>query len=361
MKKREAIVITVLFALLIALPLALTLFREKREFSEWENRNLAAFPALTAESVFSGEFGQSFESWLTDHFAFRDSLVKLKRRADAALMIREAGGIVIGENGLFDIPEKVDEKAVSKNVSAINSFCEKYSLPTTLILVPSAAEVFPNSPPALAPRTEESRVIDEIYSSLEGARTLDAVKALQKLDYSEAFYKTDHHWTSRGAAEVYKAWQGDRNFEFETVSEEFYGTLTSRSGDLSVKADLIEKITSGDAFSYVSGDEKRDSMYFDDYLEKKDKYSYFLGTNKALVELSGGVQNGKTLLVFKDSFAHSFVQCAAVDFERVILVDLRYVTSPISTLIDTDEIDEVLFLYSTETFTTLDNMVFLNI
>ena len=41
--------------------------RESR-FTETENRTLAGFPEVTAESVFSGRFGQEFETYLLDQF-----------------------------------------------------------------------------------------------------------------------------------------------------------------------------------------------------------------------------------------------------------------------------------------------------
>jgi hypothetical protein len=43
----------------------------------------------------------------------------------------------------------------------------------------------------------------------------------------------------------------------------------------------------------------------------------------------------------------------------VILVDLRYVTSPVNTLVDLSEVTDVLFLYSVENFTTQDNMMWI--
>ena len=37
-------------------------------YSETENRNLAAFPQLTVESLFSGKFGKDMETYLLDRF-----------------------------------------------------------------------------------------------------------------------------------------------------------------------------------------------------------------------------------------------------------------------------------------------------
>lgn len=38
------------------------------EFTETENRTLAAFPEVTVQSLFSGQFGQEIETYLLDRF-----------------------------------------------------------------------------------------------------------------------------------------------------------------------------------------------------------------------------------------------------------------------------------------------------
>lgn len=365
MKRTEAIIITAVFSLLLVVGLVGTLISDKPDFSEWENRELAEFPEASVDSVLSGKYGQDFEGWLTDRFVARDFWVKLKRVSDSALGIKESNGVVVGNNALFDIPDKVSDKAVEKNISAINAFQKKTSLPTSIILVPSTATVFYEDAPSLFPSNDEEALVEDIYSRLDNVTAVDTLPVLRTMSLDEAFYKTDHHWTSKGASAVYSVWRNTENtFELETVAEDFYGTLTSRSGDISIKADTVEKITSGDAFVSCKvfdgvNTTKYPSMYFDSYLGLKDKYSYFLGTNQPMVTLETANDTGRVLLMLKDSFAHSFVQCASTDFDKVILIDLRYLTSPLDTLLDLNEVTDVLFLYSLENFTTQDNMMWI--
>ncbi len=360
MKKHDSIIITVLFCLFLAIPLAATLLSPKKEFSEWENRELATISAPSGEEIFSGKFGSNFETWLTDHFFARDFWVKLKRSADSALMIKESNGVIIGDGALFDIPDERNAETVDKNISAINTLA-KTGIKTSVILIPSSGSVFPEALPYAAPDFGELFAIEDIYSRLENTACVDTYPVLKGLGLENAFFKTDHHWTARGAASVYATWKnGNKDFEFESLSDSFYGTLTSRSGDTSVSPDRFERITSGDAFvscRIFNGAKwsEYDSMYFDSYLDKKDKYSYFLGTNEPLVVLDTG-RDGKTLLVFKDSFSHSFAQCLSEDYARVILVDLRYMNDIALAEINTEDVDEVLFLYGLENFTTLDKM-----
>lgn len=53
---------------------------EKKDFSENENRYLASFPHFSLERVVSGAYMEDWNSWLADHFPFRDFLWVRKRR-----------------------------------------------------------------------------------------------------------------------------------------------------------------------------------------------------------------------------------------------------------------------------------------
>lgn len=49
-------------------------------YTETENRTLAAFPDLTFQSVFSGKFGEEFETYLLDRFPIRDTAISAVNR-----------------------------------------------------------------------------------------------------------------------------------------------------------------------------------------------------------------------------------------------------------------------------------------
>ena len=66
-------------------------------------------------------------------------------------------------------------------------------------------------------------------------------------------------------------------------------------------------------------------MYFSEFLDKKDKYAYFLGQNQPAITVYGNSGGGK-LLIFKDSYAHCMApMLLEKNFSQVTLVDLRYV------------------------------------
>ena len=71
MKKSANIIQTIVFCVFIAALAILCLVTPSKEFSEQENRYLDQAPKFTFEKLFSGEFIEDFEGYVTDQFVFR--------------------------------------------------------------------------------------------------------------------------------------------------------------------------------------------------------------------------------------------------------------------------------------------------
>ena len=90
--------------------------------------------------------------------------------------------------------------------------------------------------------------------------------------------------------------------------------------------------------------EMHGSLFFRDFLEKKDKYAVYFGGNYAKVDISMEISRGsENLLIIKDSFANSFVPYLLDDFGYITMVDTRFYREDISQL--AKSYDRVLVLY----------------
>ena len=156
------------------------------------------------------------------------------------------------------------------------------------------------------------------------------------------FYRTDHHWTSLGAfygANAVLSSLGrptlDRaDFTPEVVSDDFNGTLYSTSGIHWLTPDEMEYWVEEDGISVTSwrtGSPELAALYERSYLDKKDKYSSFLGGNQPLCVLKNedNPDGGKILLV-RDSYSDSLAPFLAQSFSEVHLLDLRYYRAPVA-------------------------------
>ena len=85
------------------------LFLPKKEYSAQENRYLESFPEFTLETVLDGSFMQDFETYLSDHFPFREMFMTIQSRYQRFLGRNQVGEIYIGRDGYY-IEEYQNEK-----------------------------------------------------------------------------------------------------------------------------------------------------------------------------------------------------------------------------------------------------------
>ena len=330
-----------------------------REFSDGENRNLAQFPKASGQSLMDGSFFKGINDYYSDQFVFRDQWISLKSGVDVARGQRIENGVIVGSGGyLFAEPEEPLKEAYEKNNSAINSFADGHpDIHISMILAPAAANILKDKVPGNIYVRDQMADVDEFGKRLSDKISfINAGNLLSEKKDEYIFYRTDHHWTSNGAktvvdgaAENLGIKADTEDFDKYTVTEDFYGTLSSKSG-LGTAKDSIDVFASKkDVEYYVRyADENiiSSSMFNSEKLEEKDKYTVFFGGNHPLVEIHTTAQTGKNLLLFKDSYANSIVQFIYPYYDNIIMVDPRYYYEDISQVIKNNKISDVLFCYS---------------
>ncbi|MEG2429974.1 MAG: hypothetical protein RSA99_06270, partial [Oscillospiraceae bacterium] len=86
-------------------------------------------------------------------------------------------------------------------------------------------------------------------------------------------------------------------------------------------------------------------LFFPEWLEKRDKYSYFLNTVCGKTKITSENKNGKKLLLVGDSYSRSFATMLAPSFEEIYLVDLRFYNEDVQKLIKTEGITDSLTMF----------------
>lgn len=108
--RRGAPLITLFFAIPLFLLAILALVLPKPTVSASENRTLATMPAFSLESLFSGKFMRDFESFYTDTFPFRESMLS------AATDIKGLAGIK-GEEELVFVQGSGDDLGSGEGIA----------------------------------------------------------------------------------------------------------------------------------------------------------------------------------------------------------------------------------------------------
>lgn len=345
-----------LFALLLAALFAAFLLLPKRGYSENENRYLTEKPNFSLDALLSGSYTADFESYVTDGFPFRDAWISLKSRLDLAVGRRDTGGVYVTRDGcLIEMFDSIDQAQYDRNLTYLRAAREALEGRLDsfrVLLVPTAAKVWQDR---IAPYTadiDQAQLLDQA----DGLLSLDCLQILSDHREEEIYYRTDHHWTSRGAYYVYEALMGtealpESAFTIETLSEDFLGTTFSKAG-IWFEKDRIEAWQPDTVYTIEHNLDGRllDSMYDRSFLDKKDKYSVFLGGNQALSVIRTDNPNGRRLMLVKDSYANTFVQFLLPHYEEIHIVDLRSFALPLSAYIEEQQITDLLVLYNLKGF-----------
>jgi hypothetical protein len=101
---------SVLFIVIIMAVGIVTLLSPKEKFSNYEKRTLAAFPILSKESFFSGNFFKGIDSYYADHFIFRISITAFDKNIKALLGVQDDGVTLYA-----DAPKTDQNNAVAVN------------------------------------------------------------------------------------------------------------------------------------------------------------------------------------------------------------------------------------------------------
>ncbi len=353
-------------ALIIMLVFLFNMLAPYVEYSELENRYLQKMPKFTISGILNGSYMEDLETYLNDHFIGRNSFVKLKAGLEYILGKKENNGVYICDDDyLIEKPASYKEDIINNNLNAIKTLDDLERFNITVSVVPPAYEIMQEHLPENVYDDTILRLNSHIKETLSntGVNNVDTTEDLRRYKDSYLYYRTDHHTTSNGAFIIYnklaealdyKALSGD-DFKISDVTRKFYGTTYSRALR-HVTADVISEYkpleTARFKVIFPYENKEADSMYFPEHLATKDKYSYFLDGNHALTIIKSPNKNGKSLLVFKDSYANCTVPMIANHFETVHMIDLRYYNDDVIAYLTENNIEDVMFLYSSQTFMT---------
>ena len=213
----------------------------------------------------------------------------------------------------------------------------------TALIVPSPAGILRDMLPENAPYFNEDKAFGRLGDIL-GGTLLDSRETLSAVD--DPYYRTDHHWTTMGAQAAYTLWaqatgHTARSYDLTLATDSFRGTLYSKVLLPDSVYDSVYYAPEITVESVVC-DGKDGALYDLSALEQKDKYELFLGGNYGQCAITTGTENGKHLLLVKDSFANSFVPFLTGDYETITMIDLRYYRGSMAEL--AAEADDILVL-----------------
>ena len=356
MKKKSVVVTSVMAAVLFGCSV-LAWTKETDAFSDSERRELAKIPKFSVESMMDGSFMEDFESYTLDQFPFRDLFRKLKARI------------------VFDVWGQKD----NNDIYIADGYASKMEYPLSKPMLDHAANRFEYLYETYLLDAEDiyfAIVPDKNYFLAEqnGYLSLDYEELIsymnEKTDYMtpidltgqlklEDYYYTDTHWRQENLTDLadylLEAMGAEsEEQEYQKIESEtpFYGVYYGQAA-LPMEPDTLNYLTNEmledcKVFTYETGKPVEIPMYDMEKAAGKDPYEMFLsGTRPILTIENPHVDNGEELIVFRDSFGSSLVPLLAKAYEKITILDIRYVNSSMLGQFVEFGDQDVLFLYST--------------
>ncbi|SHE37691.1 DHHW family protein [Clostridium fallax] len=368
------ITLMLLFIFFVGFIFIVNIITPSKDFSEEENKKLQQRPKFSLESLEENRFTKKYEKYISDQFLLRNTWISIKSEVDKLLGKKESNDVFLGKEGyLFQKFKKPKEEETKEKIDALNRFSEKFkNINKYIMIVPNSYEIIKEKLPKNAPVIGQLDYINEVKDSIKDYIWVDTYNELLSNKDKDIYYKTDHHWTTKGAYYGYKSFEkvaklslkDEDNYNILKVTDNFYGTSYSRGGFRGIKGDDINiylpKEDKDILIDYIEENKKTSSLYDTCFLNKKDKYGIFLGGNHSLVRIKTLSDSDRKLIVFKDSYANSMIPFLTEDFSEILMVDLRYYMDDVDKLIDEEGITDSLVLYNGNTFFQDDSISYIS-
>ena len=320
-----------------------------------ERRPLAAFPAISAEAIFSGEFMTNFEKYTLDQFPLRDRFRTVK--AVTALYVlgqKDNNDIYITDGFASKLDYPLNAESVEYAAERFRFVYDTYMADKDMNVYLS---VIPDKNYFMAdrngyPSIDYEKLISDMREHTDFAKYIGITQLLELADY----YSTDTHWRQEKITDVAQHLAVEMGVSLSAeytenlVDTPFYGVYYGQSG-LPLPSDDLYYLDN-DILKECKVYDFETGAYIPVYdLEKtkgNDPYEMFLSGSKSLLTIENpNATTDKELIIFRDSFGSSIAPLLAEGYAKITVVDIRYMApNMLGNFVEfTDQ--DVLFLYST--------------
>lgn len=350
-EKVKNIIITIVFLIIIIIPFFINIIKKDTQISISERRKLEQFPEFTISKLFDGTFFEKFEKYTMDQFWKREEFRKLKVNTELKILNKKDYNNLYEYNGyLIEQIYPINEKSILNIANKINQIKEKYLTEDNNIyysIIPDKNYFVDNG----NLKIDYEKLEKEMNENLQFGKYINIFDILKLDDY----YKTDSHWKQENLINIAKKIGQEMNIELQQQYEEktiteFNGVYSGRLA-ISNEKNKIKVLTNSileNCKVYNYEKEEYTPIYNMDKINSVDKYDIYLSGSVPLISIENPQnENGKELIVFRDSYASSLIPLLIEGYSKITLIDTRYISSQILDRYVEFSNQDILFLYST--------------
>lgn len=357
--KISSLLFIISFILILVSISVTTTFAPKETYSYYENRNLAGFPKMNAESVLSGQWGTDMDKYLTDHSAWREEMLIADTVINAYFLKQPlVNDVIVTENYL--LPKIADwmtntslieehAQSVTNNLLSAKEVTESYGGSYYCVAVP-CQYVFYNDkyPWYLNNREEYTRLsMEALNKNMQNAGIcfLDVGRTFQELGWPEYLASAiDNHYSIYGAyltyLDIMNQIQADHDWDLDILNEGEYQIRELPNPYLGANARKLMGIWPNEEhlgilepntqIPFVRKDNHQQvasTVYSLPEDSQEDVlYSLYMGGDIALTEIDTGRGELPSILIYGDSFTNAVECIAYYSFDKMYSIDQRHYT-----------------------------------
>lgn len=355
--KLRSILTSLAFILMLALFSTGHLLTPDKDTSLSERRPLEQLPKFSIQTLMNGKLGEDLEDYLLDQFPLRDAIRSLKAVWHFDVYKQsDNNGIYLADDHVCKLDSHLKQDEVNAFIANTNKVYETYlqGMNVSLSVIPDknyfAAQA--NGYPALDYDAMCAMLAEGLHEDID----FYGMSHFAELTLDD-YYCTDLHWKQEALQSVVDAMAKDLGFApmdlsamTQTQYSPFYGSYYGQSA-LNIAPDVLTTLSNAttDGCIVTAPELKGEKPVYDEAdFEEIDGYNIYLGGPLGLVTVENPKGNtGKELIIFRDSFASALAPLLMEGYDKITLIDLRYLASiNVGRFVEfTDQ--DVLFLYNT--------------
>jgi len=285
-------------------------------------------------------------------------LSRLSIAEDEALQGGMVNNFLVVNDSCYEI-FGYSEKSCDYYAGAINGFAEQLPEGDKVysIVAPSHIEFIPSEKYRSMGESQADAInyINEQFT--DRISPVNIYNALGEHSDEYLYFRSDHHWTALGAYYAYTAFAkaiGDKPYDLDnfevTEIPGFLGTLYEKTLSRAVKANpdtvtVYQPFVENEFTIYTESGSKLNYDVINMYWQKtSNKYMVFISGDNPLSIIDTALDNGKKILVFKDSYGNAFIPWLISHYDEIHIIDPRKYKEGALTYAQENDIHEFLFI-----------------
>ncbi|MEG1010252.1 MAG: hypothetical protein RSE54_00205 [Ruthenibacterium sp.] len=342
--RRQAAFVGV-FALLLAVPFCSRFAPSVQDNKNPEKRVLAQRPEFDVNRFASS--AAAYETYFNDHLPFKNELVALRTSllynsfgiSTSPLVLAGTDGWLFYRDTLPDFYggaayTQQQLAAAKQRLVRMQTLCKERNIPFYVMFTPNKLSVYGDEylPKYAALRDTDAVRIEAAVDYLRTNTTIPVAYPREVLrqhrDDALLYYKQDTHWSELGAYLAYREW-------YETYAGETLPALA--------EAQLVDGTLQNDLAQMMNIAMQHEQYRAVDLQRGITVKLEYMDLQAGITRCSSTNQNGKKLLMVRDSFAKMLIPYLAQDFEESVFYRTLDMDALTGEMLDEEKPDVVIF------------------